>query len=108
MPATHTNSHDYRVAVTNPTEREVLDALADERWDFRSPGVLPARRECLRRKSVQSWTTLSTFKCSISPIAPGNLSMPYATLGGSGNYGNIGKSSSRMLRGKRLNSQADT
>ncbi len=38
MPATHTNSHDYRVAVTNPTEREVLDALADERWDFRSPG----------------------------------------------------------------------
>ena len=104
MPATHTNSHDYRVAVTNPTEREVLDALADERWDFRSPGGIASTTGVPERKSVQSWATLSTFKCSISPIAPGNLSTPYATLGGSGNYGNIGKSSSRMLRGKRLNS----
>ncbi len=37
MEATHTNGRDYRTAVTDPTVRKVLDALADPRWDFRIP-----------------------------------------------------------------------
>ena len=37
MEATHTNGRDYRTAVTDPTVRKVLDALADTKWDFRSP-----------------------------------------------------------------------
>ena len=37
MEATHTNGRDYRMAVTDPTVRKVLDALADPQWDFRTP-----------------------------------------------------------------------
>lgn len=37
METTHTNGRDYRTAVTDPTTRKVLDALADPKWDFRSP-----------------------------------------------------------------------
>ncbi len=37
MEATHTNGRDYRLAVTDPMVRKVLDALADPQWDFRSP-----------------------------------------------------------------------
>lgn len=37
MEATHTNGRDYRTAITDPTVRKVLDALADTQWDFRTP-----------------------------------------------------------------------
>ena len=38
MEATHTNGRDYRTAITDPTVRKVLDALADPQWEFRIPG----------------------------------------------------------------------
>ena len=37
MEATHTNGRDYRTAITDPTVRKVLDALADTKWEFRTP-----------------------------------------------------------------------
>ena len=44
---------DYRLARTGPTERKVLDALADERWVFRSPRGI-ARQTGLSVEEVQN------------------------------------------------------